>query len=693
MDEDDDLTDFSRTMSSSGPSSSSSSSESGEDDEDSRGRRAVSERLGEPDMEPDMDIDELRERRWRLRWEKNWLGNDAYVDWYAGLPLTVKQTLEVKADFERFQACVRVAEERVRNYSRGERSGLSWGAGEGQKGRKYEHFATTKAGAPPIVMSSDSILQALGGLVPGERFYAPVQQVDELTRQWPADVSEYSGIEFPLGFQATHSEDALRGFVRQQHLVTYARGPDAGFSLEGLREGEDPEWCFRGGELEMVDGTTFKTGLVVFMRDPTRLMDMAVLEKRVCLGTKHGGIGTLVQWIARNEDGSPTSLEDNYPAPACHAKNMIEFRAISIVWCELPSGFDLKAAQQTYFLHLLRSRGDRCFADCWYGKNIPDWKIYSLGIYSRQDSRVRDSRKVMTKILEKLRSVTHKFTEHVLWPEQTWEETENSLPKFALHPSGFSYWVLNQIPCFHSKFRWLVMSVDETCSRLNLILAYLNLQDRMPQNNIPVTHICGHVLTSTRMLRPFSNTFGFLTSHREEDHVFPPKVMSRILFNPSGDYGRYSIVASAPIDRNHAAQPVDAYEMMTQDAATDVFVFTNQASTNYTWFEGFGWDAVQCPRCAWPAGFRFTPQPQSSVNSDENAQQAKFWCLHEIDVNWGGAIKSELFTFLLGGDTMNNGLYLPHQFDAASHARIFGARHITLRHQAFPTGQVPYLPT
>ena len=680
MDEDDDVTESSRTMSSSrasSSSSSSSSSESGEDDEDSRGRRIVSERLGVPDIDR-MHIDEFRERRWRLRWEKNWLGNDADVDWYAGLPLTVKQTLEVKADFERFQAAVRVAEERVRNYSRGERSGLRWGTEEGQKGRKYEHFATTKAAAPPIVMSCDSPLQGLGGLVPGERFYAPVEKVDELTRQWPADVSEYSGIEFPLGLQATHSEDALRGFVRQQQLVTYARGPDSGFSLEGVREGEDPEWCFRGGELEMVDGTTFKTGLVVFMRDPTHLMDMT---PGVCQGTKHGGIGTLVQWIARNEDGSPTSLEDNYPAPALQAKNMIEFRAISIIWCELPSGFDLTAARQAYFLHRWSSE-DTGIANCWYGRNIPDWNIYSLGIYSRQDSRVRESRKVMTKILEKLRSVTHKFTEHVLWPEQTWEETENSLPKFALHPSGFSYWVLNQIPCFDSKFRWLVMSVDDTCSRLNLIREYLCLQDKMPRNNIPVTHICGHVLTSTRMLRPFSNTCGFLTCR--EDHVFPPKVMSRILFNPSGDYGRYCLVASAPIDEKHAAEPVDAYEMMTQDAATDVFVRTNRASTEYTWFEGFGWDAVQCPRCTWHAGFRFTPQPQSSVNSDENAQQAKFWCLHEIDVNWGGAIMSGFFMFLLGGDTTNNCLYLPHQFDAASRARILGTRHGMLRHQAFP---------
>lgn len=166
MDEEDDVTESSRTMSS---SRASSSSESGEDGEDSRGRRIVSERLGEPDVER-MHIDEFHERRWRLRWEKNWLGNDAEVDWYAGLPLTVKQTLEVKADFERFQAAVRVAEERVRNYSRGERSGLRWGMEEGQKGRKYEHFAMTEAAAPPIVMSCDSPLQGLGGLVPGERF-------------------------------------------------------------------------------------------------------------------------------------------------------------------------------------------------------------------------------------------------------------------------------------------------------------------------------------------------------------------------------------------------------------------------------------------------------------------------------------------------------------------------------------------
>jgi len=521
----------------------------------------------------------------------------------------VRRWIDAKRAADAHERAVDAARARAWRYDRGRRGG----------GSRLE-------AAPRCAFAAST--SALGGLVPGERFEAPTESVAWLWRE----------------------RSAAR---RARELVAYARdGVEEGRGLEGTRETTTPEDAFRDGALDDGDGGERRpTGLVVFALDATNATSSEE-EYEPARGATFGCVGTLCQWI--------------------HRTSFVEFRAINVVWCEFPDDFDVTTAQENVlnsFNSEMRLFPPIAFDDVFAPSGV---NVYTLGVHKMRDNRVRDSRRLMGKIFDYLSESKREFTDAVAWKEEALRQVvEESLPAGARHPSEFSWWCLHAVPsiALDTQFRWLVLSIDDAYSRLSLILSRLQLEAVMPPNHVPVTHECGFVLTTTRMMRQFSNIDGFHTDSVELRDSVPTAVRSKIFFNPGGWYDRYAVFARNTVDlstvENESLRELwstSPYDLL--DRTTDVVLDIDEPNPEFSWFEGYAWLPVVCPRCGAQCGFGFFPDDArdslawSGKDWPPNGAPppgAAFFALSGIDTVWGGNHDDEgsrlLATFLLGGDT------------------------------------------
>jgi hypothetical protein len=538
--------------------------------------------------------------------------NDDAVDAFETNGDAARRWIDAKRAFETYGRAVESARARAWRYDRGRRGG----------GSKMD-------AAPPCAFVEAT--SALAGLVPGERFEAPTESATWLWRR----------------------RSAAR---RTRELVAYARdGVEQGWGLEGTRETTTPEDAFRDGSLDDGDDGAVRrrsTGLVVFALDASNATGVTEEGHEPARGATFGCVGTLCQWIHRTP---------------C----FVEFRALNIVWCEFPDDFDTTKARENAFnsMHDMSLFPPVALDDVFAPSGI---NVYTLGVHKMRDNRVHDSRKLMGKILDYLSESKREFTDAVAWKEEALRQVvEESLPVGARHPSEFSFWCLHAIPsiALDTQFRWLVLSIDDAYSRLSLILSRLQLEAVMPPNHVPVTHRCGFVLTTTRMMRQFSNIDGFRTDSVELRDTVPTAVRSKIFFNPGGWYDRYAVFARNAVDlstvENESLRELwstSPYELL--DRTTDVVLDTDEPHPEFSWFEGYAWLPILCPRCGAHCGFEFFPDAgrDSSYWSGEDwppngapPPGEAFFALTGIDAVWGGRHDDEgsrcLATFLLGGDT------------------------------------------
>ena len=168
--------------------------------------------------------------------------------------------------------------------------------------------------------------------------------------------------------------------------------------------------------------------------------------------------------------------------------------------------------------------------------------VYSLGLEVISESRIRDARKLMIRIIEELRERAaggncddDDDDDDDVWRPHSWNEIEETLPRSASHPTKFSFWIIHFVPCLalDDDFRWLLLSTDDTVSRLSLILESIKLEKFFWRGaHVPVVHECGHVLTEIRMARPLSSrafgSYGRSRAHEDEDgEKFPSSVITR----------------------------------------------------------------------------------------------------------------------------------------------------------------------
>ena len=265
---------------------------------------------------------------------------------------------------------IRGALTRARGYDRGRRGG----------GVEWDPLHR-----PTCVMVD--VKSALRGLVPGEMFFAPRLAVEGFTTR--------------AGSRET----------RTGQLVAYARSIDRGYGLEGWDGTEDPATAFRDGAADVVDGRgepdRVDTGLVVFTGDASHCSVAQDLDDDVVglpgaykrgRAATFGGVGTLCQWMFRNQNGNPTrraNAEDDAFMRTCGADDpdVVEFRAISLVWCGFPADFDFQESTN----RIVRRYGDvSLIPSVWLDTDVcSGFDVYSLGLEVISESRIRDARKLM----------------------------------------------------------------------------------------------------------------------------------------------------------------------------------------------------------------------------------------------------------------------------------------------------------
>ena len=168
--------------------------------------------------------------------------------------------------------------------------------------------------------------------------------------------------------------------------------------------------------------------------------------------------------------------------------------------------------------------------------------MYSLGLEVISESRIRDARKLMIRIIEELR-------ERALRAGTA--TTTTTTTTSGAHTLGTrlrrrfrAARVIRQSFLFGSftlcrVSRWTIILdgccflTDDTVSRLSLILESIKLEKFFWRGaHVPVVHECGHVLTEIRMARPLSSrafgSYGRSRAHEDEDgEKFPSPVITR----------------------------------------------------------------------------------------------------------------------------------------------------------------------
>ena len=584
---------------------------------------------------------------------------------------------------------IRGALARVRGYDRGRRGG----------GVAYD-----PRDRPTCVITD--VKSALRALVPGEALYAPRRAVERFT----------------VG--------AANGETRARQLVAYARSIDRGLGLEGWDEtrGEDPATAFRDGAASVVAGggapARMDTGLVVFTGDASHFTVAQDLDVLGVVGVPgayqrgrsaiYGGVGTLCQWMFRNQNGHQTrraNAEDDAFTRTCGADDpdVVEFRAISLVWCGFPADFNFRESTNRADAH----RDDEPIAtrltpSAWLDTDVcSGLDVYSLGVETISESRIRDARKLMSRIIEALRARDAGGNRDDdgdgddAWRGLSWDEIEETLPRGARHPTKFSFWIMHFVPCLalDDDFRWLLLSTDDTVSRLSLILERIKLEKFFWRGaHVPVVHECGHVLTETRMARPLaSHAFGSCGRSRAHDdeggEKFPSSVITRVLFNPNGFYSRYCVFASDPPKSTDVEEPLrdvwaryeDFLGRSSLDYTTDVYVENDVSHGDYSWFKGYKWCPVTCPRCECSCGFRFSrddnpvasPSPLREWprrHAPRSLDKVAFYVFFYIAPYWGAAtgagMTDVMVTHFLHGDTASNIIFDECDGDFAEQLRI-----------------------
>ena len=489
----------------------------------------------------------------------------------AGVERDATTCARARATYEATAAGMR---RRARAYDRARRGGgIPWADGS----------------APEVALVDGR--SGLGGLVPGERFYAPHLDVWEITHGRSLEAASQA-----LNPGVFTYISAVLGEQARVTLLAYARGPDGGFGLEGWRPGENPSECFRDGKVR-VGGEEFDSGLCIFYA-----LDSSSTRRR-------SGVGTLCQWIKRNQMGQRTLVRGNIEEDdddeedldvlvAKQDPSLIEFRALSVVWVELPAlppnrSWSTSSVFQTR-LPCGQIMSYKDFAHHYRELNAEPPSVYQLGVHTAQEGRMAEARKLMSKILENLRCTrerqvpppgTHESALNA-W-DLDWEKIEETLPPFAQHPSGFSYWILHVMPmAIENDFRHLVLSTDDVLLRLQLIFERMELQPRSMQVFAPLQHHCSAVscVAEARMVRFMSNAWTWERGHE----LFPVVCASRIMVAPGGGFERWVVVAGKK---------------------NDVRVIHSAGSyhPDYTWFQGYAWRAVSCRDCSTFIGFHFTP--------------------------------------------------------------------------------------
>ena len=584
---------------------------------------------------------------------------------------------------------IRGALARARGYDRGRRGG----------GVAYD-----PRDRPTCVITD--VKSALRALVPGEAFYAPRRAVERFT----------------VG--------AANGETRARQLVAYARSIDRGLGLEGWDEtsGEDPATAFRDGAASVVDGggapARMDTGLVVFTGDASHFTVAQDLEVLGAAGEPgayqrgraavYGGVGTLCQWMFRNQNGHPTrraNAEDDAFTRTCGADDpdVVEFRAVSLVWCGFPADFNFRESTNRADAHR-SNEPTRLTPPAWLDTDVcSGLDVYSLGVETISESRIRDARKLMSKIMEALRlrdadgNRDGDDGDDDAWRGLSWDEIEETLPRGARHPTKFSFWIMHFVPCcaLDDNFRWLLLSTDDTVLRLSLILERIKLEKFFWRGaHVPVVHECGHVLTETRMARPLAShafgSYGRSRAHEDEGgEKFPSSVITRVLFNPTGFYSRYCVFASDPPKstdveeslRDVWARYEDFLGRSSLDYTTNVYVENDVSYGDYSWFKGYKWCPVTCPRCECSCGFRFSrdDNPLSGASrsplrewprrhAPRSLDRVAFYVFFYIAPYWGAAtgegMTDAIVPHFLHGDTEGNIIFDECDGDFAEKLRI-----------------------
>ena len=579
---------------------------------------------------------------------------------------------------------IRGALTRARGYDRGRRGG----------GVEWDPLHR-----PTCVMCD--VKSALRGLVPGEMFFAPRLAVEGFTTR--------------AGSRET----------RTGQLVAYARSIDRGYGLEGWDGTEDPATAFRDGAADVVDGRgepdRVDTGLVVFTGDASHCSVAQDLDDDVVglpgaykrgRAATFGGVGTLCQWMFRNQNGNPTrraNAEDDAFMRTCGADDpdVVEFRAISLVWCGFPADFDFQESTN----RIVRRHGDvSLIPSVWLDTDVcSGFDVYSLGLEVISESRIRDARKLMIRIIEELRERAAGGNcdddDDDVWRQHSWNEIEETLPRSASHPTKFSFWIIHFVPCLalDDDFRWLLLSTDDTVSRLSLILESIKLEKFFWRGaHVPVVHECGHVLTEIRMARPLSShafgSYGRSRAHEDEDgEKFPSSVITRVMFNPNGYYSRYCVFASDPAKAKDVkeGEPLrdlwagyeDFHERSFLDYTTDVCIENGISHSDYSWFKGYKWCHVTCPGCEEICGFEFSRDENPLFGASRSplrewptrrhaprSLNKAFYVFVAIAPYWGATtdegMTDTIVTHFLHGDTAFNIVYDERDGALAEWARL-----------------------
>ena len=537
------------------------------------------------------------------------------------------------------------ASARARAFARGRRAGVLWGASSASSGTEEED-ETLATRTPPCVVAcgwgqDDARSSWVAGLVPGELFYLEFDRARSFTVDYPAR-PETSSAD---GSGARTFRHVARETVRRRQLATYALGPDGGAGLCGWSPGEDPDVAFRDGTMRQGD-VRFETGLCVFTS-----LSIEDEDDGAC-----GSVGTLCQWIRRNMDGERSrsfvdqtglSLRRRFacePVPLSWASDdcLMEFRAISVVWVEFPEEVELDLHHS--FAYSRSFRPSLVNFDKFFSSTAP---VYSLGVHSVRESRTKEARALMSKILNLVRAEESLWIRICLVGQQCGELwSDDDIPPFAQHPSGFSYWILHVLPgAIGNEFRRLVLLTDDVYTRLSLIWLKLKLELTMPHKLVPVTHSCGYVVSFAGMMDRFKrhNCSGLSNPHTRghigfNDSLCKSSVdcaFSRIFGDPEGGMKRVSILAcAAPRYWDDDAYP----NTSPADVLTDVIdpVSTGPFDGSYTWFIGSKWRPVHCPGCREHCGFRFSVQ-NPSVQGVIPRSECNFFALQDVVTCWDGA--------------------------------------------------------